>query len=124
MAPALTPTEEVAAEVLLLLLPCERSEDLIRRVADNCPGISVRWYNVSSSDGNFISFDDVPADVWEGVTMLCSSQLPRAELLPYLKLVQLTSAGSDQCSGNPLLDDPISHSVQQTVYIRKFVDLS
>jgi len=78
-------------------MPCDRSNDFIHRVTDNYPGISVRWFNVAASDGKLIGCDDIPVEVWEGVTMLCTYQLPKAELLPGLKFAQLTSACSDQC---------------------------
>src|SRR5690349_12820264 len=99
------PRDSFSAEVLLLLMPDDPASDFIQRVTDNYPGISVRWFNVATSDGKLTGCDDIPVEVWEGVTMLCTYQLPKAELLPRLKFVQLTSAGSDQCDGNRLFED-------------------
>lgn len=93
-------------DILLLLLPCDPYDDFIRTVKDDHPGISVRWFNVAAPGGGLFSCDDVPTEVWEGVTMLCTYLLPRPELVPCLQFVQLTSAGSDQCVGNGIFEDP------------------
>ena len=46
--------------------------------------------------------EDVPPELFEGVTILCTQRMPDASLLPKCHLVQLTAAGPDRSVSHPL----------------------
>lgn len=89
-------------DLLLLLYTADRDErwetDLLQRV----PGkLRVRWVNIRKPDGTFKAADEHDPKVFEGVTMLFTFWPVPADLVPQLRFVQLSSAGSDLWQSHP-----------------------
>lgn len=45
-------------------------------------------------------YEELPSEVWDGLTMLLTHSPPPAELLSKVRFVQLTSAGADAWAGH------------------------
>ncbi|KAK3492063.1 uncharacterized protein B0T23DRAFT_441418 [Neurospora hispaniola] len=88
-------------DILMLHVPLPPDQAWIDRLENKYPGFKVRWVHRSWQD---YGKDDesTAAEGYEGVTMLCSFYPHKAELLPKLKWVQLTSAGADPWLQHPL----------------------
>lgn len=84
------------SDKLLLYFPEDPHEDWISRVKSAHPGLQIEWHRSITAEGVRVPFEDLPADVWEGLTMFCGFPAPPANLLRSLRFVQLTSAGADK----------------------------
>lgn len=93
--------EGLSQDTILIMVPCDPMQEVIERLQVKFPGVRVRWQNTKVATGLFRS-DDMPPETFEGVTIVCAYEVPRASLLPQVRFVQLTSAGADQCTEHPL----------------------
>lgn len=93
----------LAADVLLIFLPTPDDGRVwpdpawIAATEARYPGLRVRWLRREDPEtGLPREIDQLPADVWDGVTLLCSSWPPSAHLIPGVRFVQVPSAGLDR----------------------------
>lgn len=84
-----------ADDILLVFYVGDPSAEFIAKLEGRYPGLKVRWLNVMTEDGQIRTALDFPAESFEGVTMLFAYHPVPAHLVPKLRFVQLTSAGSD-----------------------------
>ncbi|KAF4878607.1 D-2-hydroxyacid dehydrogenase [Colletotrichum siamense] len=103
LAPQKSP---LANDILLVFLSSPRNEEWISRVESNYPGLQVRWANNHLPDGRFLLPDELPDEVWDGVTMIISFNPPSLERLKNVRFVQLTSAGADKWRDHPVYKNP------------------
>ncbi|KAI8167004.1 D-2-hydroxyacid dehydrogenase [Colletotrichum sp. SAR 10_70] len=103
LAPQKSP---LANDILLVFLSSPRNEEWIGRVESNYPGLQVRWANNHLPDGRFLLPDELPDEVWDGVTMIISFNPPSLERLKSVRFVQLTSAGADKWRDHPVYKNP------------------
>ncbi|KAF5490383.1 D-2-hydroxyacid dehydrogenase [Colletotrichum fructicola] len=96
----------LANDILLVFLSSPRNEEWISRVESNYPGLQVRWANNHLPDGRFLLPDELPDEVWDGVTMIISFNPPSLERLKNVRFVQLTSAGADKWRDHPVYKNP------------------
>ncbi|KAI8312624.1 D-2-hydroxyacid dehydrogenase [Colletotrichum sp. SAR11_240] len=96
----------LANDILLVFLSSPRNEEWISRVESNYPGLQVRWANNHLPDGRFLLPDELPDEVWDGVTMIISFNPPSLERLKSVRFVQLTSAGADKWRDHPVYKNP------------------
>lgn len=90
-------------DVLLLLYTVERDEQWERDLLKRLPGrqLQVRWQDVCNPDGSIKAGHEHDPKIFEGVTILFTYAPVPTELVPKLRFVQLTSAGSDAWQGHP-----------------------
>lgn len=61
--------------------------------------------NSMSADRSLLQAKDLPAETWNGVTLLCTFVPPPSHLLGSVRFVQLTSAGADMWPGHATYED-------------------
>lgn len=98
-------TMPAKTDVLLVIIPAEATAWWLKRMKDDHPSIEVRWVNATAPDRSLRKPESLPTEVWDGVTMLCTYVPPPAHLVPRLRFVQLTSAGSDMWKNHPTFED-------------------
>ncbi|KAF9872469.1 2-hydroxyacid dehydrogenase [Colletotrichum karsti] len=96
----------LANDVLLVFLSSPRNEEWVNRVESRFPGLEVRWANNHLPDGRFLLPDELPDEVWDGVTMLISFNAPSPSRLSKVRFVQLTSAGADKWRDHDIYKSP------------------
>ncbi|ROV88732.1 hypothetical protein VMCG_10078 [Cytospora schulzeri] len=83
-------------DILLMLYAVDRDEQWENDLLEKLPGkLQVRWENTRKPDGSIKAADEYDPKIFEGVTMLFTYSPVPADLVPKLRFVQLTSAGSD-----------------------------
>jgi hypothetical protein len=94
-------------EKLLIHIPAAPPDGWLEAVAALFPALEVRW-EVAEFVGSGIvaSADVLPAEAWEGVTMLCVYPPVSQTHMANVRFVQLVSAGSDLWLGQPSYLDP------------------
>lgn len=91
-----------ANDVLLILYTVGRDGQWEQDLLQNLPRtLQVRWVDNRRPDGSFKTMDEHDPKVFEGVTMLFTYWPVPADLVPKLRFVQLTSAGSDLWQSHP-----------------------
>jgi hypothetical protein len=98
MVPDTAATEdqrELQNDVLLIFIPYYITVEWLNRVRTINPHLEIRWVNSMNPDRSVAHAENLPAELWDGVTMLCTYRPPPAELTSKVRFVQLTSAGSD-----------------------------
>ncbi|KIX02708.1 uncharacterized protein Z518_08650 [Rhinocladiella mackenziei CBS 650.93] len=101
---SIQPASGLGEDTILVLVPRDPMREVINGLETKFPGVKVRWLNTKVPAG-LMRTEDMPLEIWDGVTIVCAYQIPEASLLPKLRFVQLTSAGADQCAQNPLYKD-------------------
>ncbi|XXG99345.1 Transcription initiation factor IIA subunit 2 [Hypoxylon texense] len=91
-------------DIILLFMPFPERPEWTDRVTKRY-GLRVRFVSSIREDKTVINIADLGAEVWEGVTLLCTYMPPPAELIPKVRFVQLTSAGADKWLGHPKYQD-------------------
>jgi hypothetical protein len=89
---ATSPDHGFANEVLLITVPAPPNESWIAHLETKYPGLKVRWF----TRVNRIPPDPLPAELYDGVTLLCTLLPHPIELVPKVRYVQLISAGADR----------------------------
>jgi hypothetical protein len=92
-------------DVLLVFIPADAPEWWLKRMALHHADIEVRWANATAPDRSLLRPENLPVEIWDGVTMLCTYVPPPPHLVPGLRFVQLTSAGFDLWTGHPTFED-------------------
>lgn len=83
-------------DVLLMLYAVERDEQWEAELLQKIPGkLRVRWEDTRKPDGSIKAAEELDPKIFEGVTMLFTYAPVPADLVPRLRFVQLSSAGSD-----------------------------
>ncbi|EXJ88353.1 hypothetical protein A1O1_05283 [Capronia coronata CBS 617.96] len=95
----------LSQDTILVLMPCDPIKDFTDRLEAKFPGVTIRWQNTKVASGLLMT-KDMPAELFDGVTIVCAFQIPDASLVPKLRFVQLTSAGADQCAENAHYKNP------------------
>ncbi|KAF7557525.1 hypothetical protein G7046_g6015 [Stylonectria norvegica] len=93
-------------DTLLVYLPGPSSPAWLDAVKARFPSLTVRWEQCLVENGVLKSPDHLPAEVWDGVTMMCIYHVPPVERVPHVRFFQLASAGSDLWHGYPKFLDP------------------
>lgn len=113
-------------DTLLVFLPDRTAPDAawIARIKAAYPGLIVRFVSqVDPATGKVRDVNDLPAEIWEGVTLLVShwpprttsttaivdgveTTLPVTTTLPGLRFVQVPSAGADRWIGHETFKRP------------------
>lgn len=104
MSSAKGPTS-LSSDKILLLVAAPPKQDWISRIESRYPGIEIRWVDCTSS-GALTTPDEIPAALWEDITIYSSWLTPRAELIPNVRFVQLSSAGADRWLDHALYLNP------------------
>lgn len=100
--PVTMATTPAPRDVLLLFLPKDSPEAWLDTMARNHPNVEVRWGNPR----DYRAPEDLPAEMWDGVTVYCSFRPPPARLMKTVRFVQLTSAGADLWVNHPIYQKP------------------
>lgn len=83
-------------DVLLMFYAVERDEQWEKNLLQKFPGkLRVRWEDTRKPDGSIKAAEEHDPKIFEGVTMLFTYAPVPADLVPKLRFVQLSSAGSD-----------------------------
>ncbi|KAJ9137898.1 2-hydroxyacid dehydrogenase [Pleurostoma richardsiae] len=82
-------------DILLIFAATSAPAGWIEETRVRFPGLEIRWECSIADDGSLRKAEDLPTEVWDGVTMLSTYAPPPARLIPNVRFVQLTSAGSD-----------------------------
>jgi hypothetical protein len=90
----------LSQDKLLVFIPRDIDLEWISSVEVAYPGLKVHWIRRDKPDGTMKTYDELPSEVWDGLTMICVHSAPPAELLSKVRFVQLTSAGADQWAGH------------------------
>ncbi|KAM0329495.1 hypothetical protein ACHAQA_004804 [Verticillium albo-atrum] len=90
---------------ILLFVASQPKQDWISRVESRYPGIEIRWVDNTVENGPKTP-DEIPAELWKGITIFSSWLTPRAELIPNVRFVQLSSAGADRWLDHDLYLNP------------------
>ncbi|TDZ33049.1 D-2-hydroxyacid dehydrogenase [Colletotrichum spinosum] len=101
-----TRTSPLAKDKVLIFLSQDPNEEWVRKIESLYPGIEVRWISNYTPEGGFTLPDDLPDEVWEGVTIYMGFNAPPAERMSNVRLVQLTSAGTDKWHNHPIYKKP------------------
>lgn len=90
-------------DVLLILTIADRDEQWEQNLSQRIPGkLQMRWHNVCSEpDGVLRKPEDLDRRIFEDVTILFTYEPVPVELIPKVRFVQLTSAGSDLWAKHP-----------------------
>ncbi|GKT42922.1 D-2-hydroxyacid dehydrogenase [Colletotrichum spaethianum] len=88
-------TSPLARDVLLLVLAAPENTTWKRRVLERFPGLEVRWVDSRKPDGGHLAPDDVPDEVWDGVTIFYSFTPASPKRMAKVRFVQVSSAGVD-----------------------------
>lgn len=88
----------LAKDILLVSIPSPPPHpDWAADIESRYPGLQVRWSPpVDPAAGRYGVLDDLPPEVWDGVTLLMCFRPPPAGRLSNVRYVQLTSAGADR----------------------------
>lgn len=93
-------------EKLLVFLPIPPPQGWLERTRERLPGVEIRWEVARLESTGLSSVADLPQDVLEGVTMMCTFPPPPPEVMKHVKFVQLASAGWDLWVKHPVFLDP------------------
>ncbi|EFQ33579.1 D-isomer specific 2-hydroxyacid dehydrogenase [Colletotrichum graminicola] len=96
----------LAQDVLLLVLAAPENTAWKRRVLERFPGLEIRWVNSSKPGGGYIVPDEVPDEIWDGVTIFFSYIPASAQRMSKVRFVQASSAGVDLWVGHELYKNP------------------
>lgn len=103
VSPPSTGVSGLAGDVLLVFVPTPEAglswpdAGWIAATEARHPGLHIRWPpHEDPATGKPRAPEELPADVWEGVTLLCSSWAPPARLIPNVRFIQAPSAGADR----------------------------
>jgi phosphoglycerate dehydrogenase-like enzyme len=90
-------SQGIQDDVLLIFLPIPPEENWVDSITSRYSGLTVRWESRNDpTTGDERTIESLPAEVWEGVTILMCFRPPPAQLMPNVRFVQLTSAGVDR----------------------------
>ncbi|KEY68798.1 hypothetical protein S7711_00666 [Stachybotrys chartarum IBT 7711] len=78
----------------------------LERVSARFPGLDVRWEQTPMGKDDLVAADTLPAEVKDGVTMICVFPPPSPEMMKHVRFVQLASAGSDRWLQHPSYLNP------------------
>ncbi|OTA98092.1 hypothetical protein M426DRAFT_326261 [Hypoxylon sp. CI-4A] len=92
-------------DVLLAFIPLAENPEWTEKLAKKFKGLQIRWVKSITPEHTIVKPDDLPAETWDGVTLLYTFLPPRIELIPKVRFVQLTSAGADKWPGHPKYQD-------------------
>lgn len=96
-------------EVLLVCIPTEPKLEWVAAMEERYPGLKVRWVDRSwYADTNVFASGtlNLPARLYDGVTMVMSFLPPKPEDMKRVRFVQLTSAGADRWVTHKVYKDP------------------
>ncbi len=102
---SIQPGSPVSEDTILIMVPRDPMPEVIDRLKAKFPGVKIRWQNTKVKEG-LMRTEDMPPAIFDGVTIVLAYQIPKPPLLPKLRFVQLSAAGSDQCADNPYYKDP------------------
>lgn len=89
-------------DVLLILSGTDRDEQWEHDLFERLPGkLQVRWENIHKSDGSLRDVESLDRRIFKDVTILFTYAPVPVELIPKVRFVQLTSAGSDMWAQHP-----------------------
>lgn len=97
-----------AADKLLVHLPFPAPPGWTDDIARRFPALRVHWEVCGINSGSDSDPDLLPAEVWDGVTMLVMYQPPSPALTRNVRFVQIPSAGWDLWFGHALF---LNHSI-------------
>lgn len=96
-----------AKDKVLVHVPIPPPPGWLDTVAARYPALKVHWEVAKIIPGpDLESADCLPADVLDGVTILCVYPPPKPENMRDVRLVQLASAGSDRWATHPSFLNP------------------
>ncbi|KAL8375840.1 hypothetical protein RB595_007116 [Gaeumannomyces hyphopodioides] len=96
-------------EVLLVCIPTEPKLEWVAAMEERYPGLEVRWVDRNwYLDTNVFASGtlNLPAGLYDGVTMVMSFLPPKPEDMKRVRFVQLTSAGADRWVTHDVYRDP------------------
>lgn len=96
----------LANDKLLVYVPIPAPQAWLDKVKARFPDLTIAWVETPVVDGRLLPPDDIPASVWEGVTMVCMYHVPKIEHVSNARFFQLASAGSDFWHRYPKYLDP------------------
>ncbi|KAK1983944.1 D-isomer specific 2-hydroxyacid dehydrogenase [Colletotrichum cereale] len=96
----------LAQDVLLLVLPAPENPTWKRRVLERFPGLEVRWVDSRKPGGDYALPDEVPDEMWDGVTIYHSLTPASPERMSKVRFVQVSSAGVDLWVGHEVYQNP------------------
>ena len=97
--------QDISHEVLLIVLPTDVPSDYETRLKQTYPGIAIRWLN-KLTNNRILDPNEIPKELLQDVTILCTQRLPEAPLLPKCRYIQLTAAGPDRHVNHALYKNP------------------
>lgn len=86
----------LAQDKILIFIPEDPHEGWIEKIQSRFPGFQIRWHKSISPEGTMTKFEDLPEEVWDGLTMYSGFPPAPANYLAKVRFVQLTSAGADK----------------------------
>ncbi|KAL8406861.1 hypothetical protein RB596_005372 [Gaeumannomyces avenae] len=96
-------------EVLLVCIPTEPKLEWVTAMEERYPGLEIRWVDRDwYLDTNVFASGtlNLPAGLYDGVTMVMSFLPPKPEDMKRVRFVQLTSAGADRWVTHDVYRDP------------------
>ncbi|KAI2623058.1 hypothetical protein GGS26DRAFT_237178 [Hypomontagnella submonticulosa] len=92
-------------DILLVFIPFAEKPEWVERIIKRFTGLRIRWVNSIRENRTIVRADELPAEVWDGVTLLSTFMPPAAELIHKVRYIQLTSAGVDRWPGHAKYQD-------------------
>lgn len=101
------PAAGEAKDQLLLIVPEPEPKEIVDKLRDKFPQIEILFYQVTFTFDLDKIASQLPPNVWDNATLLCTfSAFPKKlSQAPKLEFVQLLSAGSNQIQNNPIYTD-------------------
>ncbi|KAJ0166594.1 Uncharacterized protein CTA2_6657 [Colletotrichum tanaceti] len=97
----------LAEDVLLLLLSEAEDPAWIRRVSERFPGLQIRWFDSRKpGGGGYTQPDEIPDEVWDGVTIFYSYLPASPSRMSKVRFVQVSSAGVDKWVDHEVYKNP------------------
>ncbi|KAH8897307.1 putative 2-hydroxyacid dehydrogenase [Thozetella sp. PMI_491] len=108
----------LSKDKLLLFLPKVPDLQWIAKTKAKYPGLEINWAASVDQDGELVKEEDLPAEYWDGITLLFVDwSPPPAHLLSKVRFVQVASAGVDLWRDHPTyLNNDIAFSNASGAY--------
>jgi hypothetical protein len=91
---SLASSNPLSNDVVLIVVPAQANQEWIDRVKAKYPGITVRWEYLAI--GGPKTTEDLPADIWDGVTIYSGFVTGPSAGMDKVRFIQLPSAGADR----------------------------
>ncbi|KAI1863710.1 hypothetical protein JX265_003847 [Neoarthrinium moseri] len=90
------PATSLSRDKALIFIPEDPRPEWTSKLQVKYPGIQIRWHRSIDENGALVSYEHLPGEVWDDLTVLCAFAPPPAKYLRNVRFVQLTSAGADK----------------------------